>query len=239
MEEEKTSREWNKFLELSVIGSELYNIRRNNKHFTKQIIHQVKDQFMYVEYSVAEDLTINKKMLLKLPDNDSAFEAAESYLANLLDIGFKVCTSEPPVLISLGTISSLMNKPQIFHDCSKLSPAEVEKITSCILEQKECEDLVESKEERNLDKQIIGDNIDYDYLSHSHATLHAASISDLPFTTNLGSRQERLAEYERYKIEKQTNSHHKNIQPIGPASEGMISIMLLNQYKNMDVSSKR
>lgn len=245
MDEEKPSVQVNELLEKKVSGRDLYNVTNNTKLFTTLVLVQVFEQWLYLEYSVDEDMSINRKKLLKLESNEAAAVAAHSQIERLQESGFKKCDSEPPILISIGTISTLTPRIQIFQDCTDISPDEIAEAGKEIFVQATDSSVEKGieKEEKITEKQVIITNLDYDLLSHSEASLHEGTIKDLPSVLIIDDhKEEKLREYERYKKEMEKGTvlaSNRNVQPLGPSSQGMIAVMLLNQYKNMDVSSSR
>ncbi len=101
--------------------------------------------------------------------------------------------------------------------------------------------VVESEEEEEAEEQ--GENLKYECLSHSRASLLQESLEVQSITPLRDLFEESLVK--RSKLRQHWNSAdgHKrssvSVCPLGPASEGMIPLMLLHNYKqSLDINSK-
>lgn len=240
-EEEKVNQSVNALLERKVTGSDLYGVHNNTKHFTVQVLVQATDQWVFLDYSVAEDISINKKLLLKWTSNDDAALAAQKQISALQEGGYKISNFEPPALISFGTISTLSQKAQMFQDCLDIHPSQITDVSQAVLGHHSADESEEEAEEKKTEKQVVAANLEIDQLSHSVATLNDESVKELALADfDSESIAERTKEYERFRDENERGTlmaPNKHVQPLGPSAPGMIAVMLLNPYKNMDVSS--
>jgi predicted O-linked N-acetylglucosamine transferase (SPINDLY family) len=186
-------------------------------------------------------MSINKKLLLKWTSNDDAALAAQKQISALQEGGYKISNFEPPALISFGTISTLSQKAQMFQDCLDIHPSQITDVSQAVLGHHSADESEEEAEEKKTEKQVVAANLEIDQLSHSVATLNDESVKELALADfESESIAERTKEYERFRDENERGTlmaRNKHVQPLGPSAPGMIAVMLLNPYKNMDVSS--
>lgn len=240
-EEDKINETLNQLFEKKVTGSDLYGVRNNTKHFTSQIIVQVLDNWAYLEFNVAEDMSLNKKLLLKWSSNEDAIAAANKQVEELEQSGYKLSQTEPPGLITTGIISTLSQKRQVFQDCSELHFSQITDASQQLLGSHNEED-EEVIEEKTTQKQIVASNLEFDQFSHSVHSLNDANVKELEIKPQeVEEKKEKFQEYERFQNESEKGTlapPSNHVHPLGAASTGMIGLMLLNNFKNMDVSSK-
>ena len=246
----KPSVEINQMMECKINGSDLYKIANNTRQFTRHVIIQVRDEYLYFEHSVAEDLTLISKLLIQFSSNEMAVEASNIQTFHLEEKGFKTSNSEPPNLITPGTVTTMKQRESDFKDCSTGEPREILEKTSEILSLNLCSatnkttpDII--AEEKVVEKQMVGDNMDFELLSHSELSLNGdisgklkARSSELS-ANEITSRKQEMDKYNEEMKKPNGISGNRHIQALGPNSDSMIALMLLNQYKStIEVSSK-
>lgn len=262
MEEEelKPNVEVNLLMECKITGNELYHTTHNSRQFTRQILIQVSNEYIYFEYSVAEDLTMSSKLLLKFSSNSQAVEASNIQTFHLEERGFKSSSSLPPNMITPGTITTIVNRESCFVDCSAKDPSDVLSMTSDMLSLKIVDTndrhvndsvvdddvkMISDRmiEEKVVEKQIVGDNVDYELMSHSEVTISFEKVGrNKGVEVVCEDRDARKQEMERF-VEEASKGNgvngNKFVQPLGPNSDSMIGLILLNQYKStIEISSK-
>lgn len=253
---EDDREEANRLFKKRIQGTILYQVEHNPKLFTQQMIIQAKEEHLYVEYSVDEDLTINKHLLFRFENRSIAIKAADVAAEKCYKAGFFE-DETPSAMIGMGSINVLKTKHRELYSNYSSHVEEVPVASNghhgrdefsaakqgCMIIEdltlQEDEDQMEGgcMEVEEIQEDLpIGDNLLVDHFSHSAfvGDKELPSLQDV-FEIDSAKRQEEVCKFRETK-ELTTNS---KMQPLGPNSEGMIALMLLQTVKpTIDVTSK-
>ena len=113
-EEESESRSF--VLTRKIIGCHLYEVENNSKIFNENLTIQTKDSFLYIEYEVSEDSTLNKKELHEFIHPLQSSKCCDFLLKNAINNRFLLEIDNSQPNLSLGTINTLKHRSGIYKD---------------------------------------------------------------------------------------------------------------------------
>jgi hypothetical protein len=241
--------EVNRLFKKLILGSVLYKVEHNDKVFTQQVIIQSKDEYLYIEYSVIEDMSINQVQLHQFPSTQHALQAVEIYARYCNDCGYAEKEALVPMVTS-GTISILKTRPKTsyVHETDggvTLIEVEEKKVESRTSTNKKGGSNTkptdaEEKEEEEEEPVVVGTNLDYDVLSHSaydaqiEVQKTQANINQQLTAAEVKARTEEMHSY------KPNAKSFSGINPLGSPAESMISLQLLHNFKpTIEINSKQ
>ena len=214
-----------------VTSEKLYGTGSKAKFFTQLVLLQARDEFFYTEYRVEEDPTLEKKNLYRMESHQAALAAIQENEKILAQEGYCEEEEEGYTLISTGAIQLMMQKAESactrFTDLSKQEALQHPTDNEPLGESLELVEVVapEPVPEVPFEALQIGENLQYDLMSHSDAEERSS-----PAITKLEIEQSRQEERSQYQAGELKSS--SKIQPLGPPADGMQPLLLLQSYKD-------
>ena len=117
--EEEPAEAVNWFFKRRIHGTNLYEVSQHGKTFTESLTIQTKEQYLYLEYEVNEDMTLNRKELHQFSNAVQPVRAAAEIAQRVRENGYVKEAEELSAGLGYGTISSLKSRSQHFRDHTK------------------------------------------------------------------------------------------------------------------------
>src|SRR3990167_8265802 len=214
-----------------VSGENLYGPGAKSKTFTQIVLLQVREEYFYTEYRVEQDPALEKKSLFRMESHAAALASIEENEQILAKEGYCEEEGEGYSLITSGAIQLMIHRGQnqnsLFKDLTQS-----EDVFQALSEEEQLAEslqLVEAPEivepEPAFEPLQIGENLQYDLMSHS----------DEQQTWKAGEGLQQPSESRTVERERSLAGELKSacrIQPLGPPSDGMQPVMLLQTYKD-------
>lgn len=114
--EEEPLEAVNWFFKRRIHGTHLYEVSQHGKTFTESLTIQTKEQYLYLEYEVNEDMTLNRKELHQFSNAVQPVRAAAEIAQRVRENGYVKEAEELSAGLGFGTISSLKSRSLHFRD---------------------------------------------------------------------------------------------------------------------------